>query len=316
MSLTQGLLLPLLAGLLAYSLVHLMACAMGGRVKGQVSKYLAATVLSVIVVGSLTAAGWWLIDFFYSDPSRIHGVQQKLIDVLASAQPHIPEWLWKRMPHTVEELNQLIVKVAVDNMFMAKTLGTEVGVVVLDFILGMVIGALIAMTETSQQNVLLARPLAHEFFVRAKNLAVAFKTIVFAQVRISAINAFVTFLFLFVVLPLCGVELPFRKTLVVLAFIFGIMPVIGNTISNFILIFIGLSHSLPVALGAFTFMFIVHKFEYFLNAKIMGHSIQSNTWEILFAMVVMKQLFGLPGLIAAPIFYAYIMSELRQKELI
>lgn len=315
LALTQGLLLALLSGLLAYSLVILMAEGIGKHVKGQASNYIAVIILSIAVVSALVFGGWWVIDFFQNDPSRIHGIQQKLVDVFNSAQNSSP-WIWSKLPHTVDELNALILKVAVDNMFVARTFGTEIGVVMLDFIMGMVIGGLIALSTSSNKGATSNRPLTTSVRERASVLATSFKTIVFAQVRISAINAGITAAFLFVILPFFGVELPYRKTLVILALIFGIMPVVGNTISNFILVIIGLSHSLPVALFAFAFMFAVHKFEYFLNAKIMGHSIKSESWEILFAMIVMKQIFGLQGLIAAPIVYAYVMAELRRKELI
>jgi len=36
-----------------------------------------------------------------------------------------------------------------------------------------------------------------------------------------------------------------------------------------------------------------------------------SAWELLVAMLVMEAAFGLPGLIAAPIFYAYLKTELK-----
>ncbi len=38
--------------------------------------------------------------------------------------------------------------------------------------------------------------------------------------------------------------------------------------------------------------------------------------RLLIAMLVMEAAFGIPGLIAAPIFYAYFKEELREKQLI
>lgn len=317
LTLTKGLLVALLSGLLAYSLVHVSAPLLGAKVNGKSGKYIAVVVLTATILAVLGATGWWLIDFFQSQPERIHGIMEKVVDAINSTKPHLAPWLWDKLPHTGEELKSLIVKIVLDNVFVAQTVGSEIGTVMLDWILGMVIGAWIALSSsTNQMESKIHRPLATVMSERAKHLASSFKTVVFAQVRISAVNATITAVFLFIVLPLFGVELPFRKTLVILAFIFGIMPVVGNTVSNFILVFIGLSHSLSVALFAFAFMFAIHKFEYFLNAKIMGNSIKSNGWEILFAIVVMKSLFGLAGIVAAPVFYAYLKTELRAKELI
>ncbi|MCA3799596.1 MAG: hypothetical protein IOC32_02255, partial [Burkholderia sp.] len=56
--------------------------------------------------------------------------------------------------------------------------------------------------------------------------------------------------------------------------------------------------------------------EYFLNAKIIGGQIESRAWELLLAMLIMEAAFGLPGVIAAPIFYAYLKRELYLLRLI
>ena len=77
-----------------------------------------------------------------------------------------------------------------------------------------------------------------------------------------------------------------------------------------------MSHSFAVALGSLLFLVIIHKFEYFLNARIVGGQIRANAWELLIAMVLMEAAFGIAGIVAAPIYYAYIKSELRVRELI
>ena len=50
--------------------------------------------------------------------------------------------------------------------------------------------------------------------------------------------------------------------------------------------------------------------------QIVGGEIKASAWEILCAMIVFEAAFGLQGLVAAPIFYAYGKSELRQLGLI
>jgi predicted PurR-regulated permease PerM len=61
---------------------------------------------------------------------------------------------------------------------------------------------------------------------------------------------------------------------------------------------------------------VVHKLEYFLNARIVGGQIRAHVWELLIAMLAMEAAFGLAGLIAAPIYYAYLKSELEGERLI
>ena len=83
-----------------------------------------------------------------------------------------------------------------------------------------------------------------------------------------------------------------------------------------VIVVLGLSMSLYVAIGALVFLIVIHKLEYFLNARIVGTQIQSRAWELLLAMIVMEAAFGLPGLIAAPIYYGYLKSELADKQLV
>jgi predicted PurR-regulated permease PerM len=61
---------------------------------------------------------------------------------------------------------------------------------------------------------------------------------------------------------------------------------------------------------------VIHKLEYFLNAQIIGKRIGSHTWELLVAMLVMEAAFGIGGVIAAPIYYAFIKDELVRGGLI
>src|SRR5690606_19542109 len=143
-----------------------------------------------------------------------------------------------------------------------------------------------------------------------------FRRVVFAQFWISAINTVFTALYLAVVLPGFGVNLPFTKTLIVVTFVAGLLPILGNLISNTVIFVVSLSQSLFVALGSLAYLIAIHKLEYFLNARIIGSHIRARAWELLLAMLVMEAAFGMPGLVAAPIYYAYLKDELREKDLI
>jgi len=96
----------------------------------------------------------------------------------------------------------------------------------------------------------------------------------------------------------------------------GLLPVIGNLISNTVIVVVSLSQSLGIAIASLAYLVIIHKFEYFLNARIVGGQIRANAWELLIAMLLMEAAFGLAGVVAAPIYYAYIKSELRRRELV
>jgi predicted PurR-regulated permease PerM len=99
-------------------------------------------------------------------------------------------------------------------------------------------------------------------------------------------------------------------------FVAGLLPVIGNLISNTLIFVVGLSLSLGVAITALAYLVLIHKLEYFLNARIIGTQIRARAWELLIAMLLMEAIFGAPGLIAAPIYYAYLKRELEAARLI
>ena len=74
--------------------------------------------------------------------------------------------------------------------------------------------------------------------------------------------------------------------------------------------------SAGAALGSLVFLIVIHKLEYFINARIVGSQIQASAWELLLAMLVMEATFGLPGVVAAPVFYAYAKSEFSSRGLV
>jgi predicted PurR-regulated permease PerM len=115
---------------------------------------------------------------------------------------------------------------------------------------------------------------------------------------------------------LADVHLPLAKTVLVITFLVGLLPVVGNLLSNAIIVILSLSVSLPVAIASLIFLVVIHKLEYFLNAHMIGTQVHAHAWELLLAMLVMEAAFGIPGLIAAPIYYAYIKDELVSRRLV
>jgi predicted PurR-regulated permease PerM len=193
-------------------------------------------------------------------------------------------------------------------------IGTEAGRIGVHILIGLGIGALIALHDVHPSHPL--GPLAQALQERAVRLSEAFRRIVFAQVRIAAVNTTLTALYLAVVLPIFGVDLPLTKTLIAVTFFVGLLPVVGNLVSNTFIVVVSLSVSLSVAIASLVFLLIIHKLEYFLNAHIVGTQIHARAWELLLAMLGMEAAFGIPGVIAAPIYYAYLKDELVSRRLI
>ncbi|NTV95158.1 MAG: AI-2E family transporter [Thiobacillus sp.] len=307
-------LLPaLLAGLLVFELVHLTAPMLAKRLSHQRAKLVVAVFFAALVVGALVLVLTLAIGFF-GDAGRLANLATKLAEILENSRESLPAWLISYIPSSVDEVKRLVVTWLREHAGEVQIVGKEAALTLAHILVGLVIGAMVAIQATVGSDS--PRPLAAALAERAARLAEAFRGIVFAQVRISLINTVFTAIYLAAVLPLFGVQLPLTKTMIALTFVAGLLPVIGNLISNIVIVVVSLAHSPHVALASLGYLVIIHKFEYFLNARIVGGRISARAWELLLAMLTMEAAFGLAGVIAAPIYYAYIKAELRAAGLV
>ena len=308
-------LLPaLLAGLLVYELVHLTAPLLESRLSGQRAKQATVILLALIVIGATVLGTVLAVGFLRGDSSSIAALARKMAEILENSRQSLPDWLVGVLPSSIEDIKATVVHWLREHAGQVRTMGKEAGVVSAHVLVGLIIGALLALREVGGERI--TQPLAAALTERARRLAEAFRRIVFAQVRISAINTVFTALYLAVALPLFGIHLPLTKTMIGLTFVVGLLPVIGNLVSNTVIVIVSLAHSPQVALASLVFLVVVHKFEYFLNARIVGARISAQSWELLLAMLVMEAAFGLPGVIAAPVYYAYLKQELSDAGLV
>ena len=309
-------LLPaLLAGLLMYELVHMLAARINlRRFGGRPAKIVAVALLASLIATLITFATIGLMAFFRSDAGNIPTLLQKMAEIIEDSRSMLPGWLVENIPTSAEGIKVATLGLLHDHAGEVQTVGKEMGRTLVHVLIGLIIGAIVSLREVTASHHYL--PLAAALAKRVKLLGDAFRRIVFAQVRIAALNAFFTGIYLMVVLPLFGVHLPLAKTLVLITFLAGLLPVIGNLISNSIIFIVSLGQSLQVALASLLFLIVIHKLEYFLNARIVGTQIRSRAWELLLAMITMEAAFGVAGVVAAPIYYAYLKSELTLKHLI
>lgn len=307
------LLVALLTGLLAHQLIHMLAPYFAGRFAGR-GQALAVAVLATLVVAITTPLVLAAMAWLAGASDRLPLLEVRLQSIIELARTQLPEFLTQYLPDDVDHMQRQLSVWLRAHIAELQLAGKAAVSAVVHVIVGVLLGALIAFEEARPAHTL--RPLSRTLMRRATLLAASFRQVVFAQVRISALNAFFTAIFLLLLLPLFDVHLPMAKTLVVITFVAGLLPVVGNLISNTIITIVALSISVYVALSALGFLIIIHKLEYFLNARIVGSRIQAKAWELLGAMLIMESAFGLSGLVAAPIYYAYIKSELKLAHLV
>lgn len=309
-------LLPaMLAGLLVFELVNLMVPRLRLRALGEdAPRLLAVLLIATVVITGLTAAGIGITAFFRNSGESIPALFQNLAVSIENSRDRMPQWLLAVLPETAEELRVAVIEWLRANAGSFQVFGAEFGRALAQILIGMVIGALLSLQLVGMPPRI--GPLGAAIYQRAARLSLSFRDVVFAQVMISAINTTFTGLYLAVVLPAFGVELPLVKTMIAVTFFAGLLPILGNLISNTVIFIVSLSQSLLIAVVSLLYLIVIHKLEYFLNARIIGSQIKAHAWELLIAMLVMEAAFGIPGLVSAPIYYAYFKSEFREKGLL
>jgi hypothetical protein len=131
----------------------------------------------------------------------------------------------------------------------------------------------------------------------------SFAMVMNAQITISTINTVLTGIFV------AAMGLPHLVVAVGLTFLCGFLPVIGNLISNSLVVALGFIVSPEKGLWALAFLVLVHKLEYFLNSKIIGSKIHTSIWLTLLALMVGERLMGITGMVLAPVVLHYIQME-------
>ncbi|KAB5620737.1 hypothetical protein F7234_20470 [Pseudomonas putida] len=314
LALPLKLLPSLLAGLLVFELVNMLTPRLQPLIAGQRARWLAVALLGTLVVSTLTLLIAGAFSFLLHEAENPGASLDKFMGLVERARGQLPPFIEGYLPASAAEFKVAIGDWIRSHLSDLQLVGKGMAHMFVTLLIGMILGAIIALQRIPDLS--RRKPLAAALFERLSLLVQAFRNIVFAQIKISLLNTAFTGIFLAVVLPLFDVHLPLTKTLIVLTFLLGLLPVIGNLMSNTLITIVGLSLSIWVAAAALGYLIVIHKVEYFLNARIVGGQISAKSWELLLAMLVFEAAFGLPGVVAGPIYYAYLKSELRRMELV
>jgi predicted PurR-regulated permease PerM len=147
-----------------------------------------------------------------------------------------------------------------------------------------------------------------ELVLRFHTFFQSFARVIGAQIVISTINTGLTAVFL------VWNGYPFATVLIMLTFLCGLLPIVGNLISNTLIVGVGFTISPNLALLALIFLVVIHKLEYFLNSKIIGDRIRNPMWLTLIGLVLGEKLMGIPGMILAPVVLHYIKVEASRNK--
>ncbi|MGN6642337.1 MAG: AI-2E family transporter [Verrucomicrobiota bacterium] len=142
-----------------------------------------------------------------------------------------------------------------------------------------------------------------ELVLRFETFFMSFARVISAQIVISAVNTLLTAVFLI------WNGFPYSLVIIGLTFLCGLLPIVGNILSNTLIVAVGFTISPRMALFSLIFLIVIHKLEYFLNSKIIGHRIKNPMWLTLIGIVIGEKLMGVPGMILAPVVLHYVKVE-------
>jgi predicted PurR-regulated permease PerM len=308
------LLVPFLSGLLVYELVQSFTPIAQRWLPSRRGKLFTVGLFSALVIAAIVGAVFGLISFFHHDVQNLPNLLRKVNEILDHVRAEIPPFLAQYLPDDIADLQQAGLEWLRSHVAELQMIGAHTLVMLAETIIALVIGAVLSLREVALPDS--TGPLAVALSERAERFTTAFHRVVLSQLSISLLNTTFSAIYLCAVLPLLGVHLPLTKTMVAITFVAGLLPVVGNLISNTIVVIVSLDHSVPVAIASLAFLIGIHKLEYVLGARITGTRIKAQIWELLLAMMAMEAMFGVPGLVAAPIYYAYLKSELLAAKLI
>jgi predicted PurR-regulated permease PerM len=317
----QHLIVGLLAGLLLYRILDSISGVLSKRMSERAARPLSLLSATLVTSALLVGAVALLVSVIRKQSSNIPALMTRMAEILESTR------LWLAglgnvsiIPDAIrdaEDFKLLVVTWLKSHAEVLKVAGGSFGIAMAHIIMGLLVGVLVFFRHVSKgAGAEPERPLAAHLSGKVQRFSDTFGQIIAAQVKISAVNTALTALYLLVLVPLFSKPLPFAPTIVLITFLCGLLPVVGNLISNAVIVVISLGISLTLAIASLVFLVVIHKLEYIVNSRIVGSKTSSQAWEILLAIIVGEAAFGVPGVVMAPIVYAFVKGELKEKELV
>src|SRR2546430_9275235 len=100
----------LLAGMLVYELVHVIAPTLNKHLSDKRPKLIAVGLLSALVVILVTAAIVGGISFFKSDAASLSALLARMAEIIESSRGAMPNWMVEMIPSGPEELKGTVVE--------------------------------------------------------------------------------------------------------------------------------------------------------------------------------------------------------------
>ena len=141
-------LLPaLITGFLVYELVHIIVPLLEKKLPTDKAHITAVAILSIVVAVAIFALIMGLMAFIHSDAGSISALLQKMAEIIDNSRPSLPAWILDKLPENTEELKKISVDWLRHHAAEIQFAGKEAGHLIIQFIVGMVTGAMISLRD-------------------------------------------------------------------------------------------------------------------------------------------------------------------------
>jgi len=247
----QRLLVPVLLGILVYAWSCLLADRLAGRFgASRIVAGISGAIVGLLVFAAFAGILTWTVALASGDELRTF--LMRIEDSLDTLREVLPESLATSIPENLYELRTQIFEWLRSHAASLSGLGGKVMHGVVQALFAILVGAM-AATANWVPGALQSES---RFLGR---LLLVLERVVLAQGRIALFNTAMTALYLFVILPNFGVELPFRGLLCLFTLVTGVMPVLGNLMANTLVMLISLAISPKVAIASLAYLILIHK---------------------------------------------------------
>lgn len=290
----------LLAGLFSFMILDL-----SHRRLARVLPALAAKALSVVTFVFTAVLLAFLVATFFR--LAMHRTPQILGDLIPKVDSLAQDYGIDLPFENLAEFRAVALGALKDN---ARAITRTSGLLTKGFfqiLVGIFVAILCFLNESAAQGgkATLFEELGREFDDRVEVFMLGFEKILGAQVVISIINTGITAIFIL------AAGIPNVHFLTLATFIFGVIPIVGNIVSNAIIVGTALTVSAHKAAVAMIFLVVSHKAQYLLSGQILGSRINTPVWQILAGLLIGEAVMGVPGMILAPAMIHYMREELR-----
>ncbi|MFA6316960.1 MAG: AI-2E family transporter, partial [Elusimicrobiota bacterium] len=277
-----------LAGLFSFMVLHYAFTAFHMKVRKFYAKWLAVASFVAVVAGLSWTVAHFVRQTVATFPQIATTAMPKAIETARDFGFELPF-------DNVDELRTVAVEAVKENVMAISRASKILTRQFFHIVVGVFLAILYFLTEPKREyKPDLFDSVRREFNNRLDSFLASCDRVIGAQVLIALINTALTTVFLLVM------EIPYIAFLVPSTFLLGTLPIVGNILSNTLIVATALTVSLKLAVAALAFLVVIHKLEYFLNSRIVGSAIDTPMWQTLLCILIGEAVMGVPGIILAP----------------